>query len=87
MSELRQKTFDFYSDQVPLLEVQCKVEEFKARIAVIKFTAVEHKVKYMQLTHELNQAENKDAKAKVINKNLKMPLIDIIKYQINVIVF
>lgn len=65
MSELRQKTFDFYSDQVPLLEVQCKVEEFKARIAIAKFTAVEHKVKYMQLTHELNQAENKeDAKSK-----------------------
>ena len=64
-NHLWKKTFDFYSDQIPLLEVQCKVEEFKARIAIAKFTTMEHKVRYMQLTHELNQVEKEeDAESK-----------------------
>ena len=62
MSELRQKTFDFYSEQAPVLEIQCKVEELKARISIARFQALESKIRFTQLTHEMNQAE-KNAKS------------------------
>lgn len=57
MQELREKTFDFYSEQIPVLEVQCQVEELKARIANARYQTVEGRIRLTQLTHEINKAE------------------------------
>ena len=62
MEELREKTFDFFSDQVPVLEIQCKVEELKARISKARFDTIENRIRLTQLTHEINEAE-KNAKS------------------------
>ena len=57
MEELREKTFDFFSDQIPVLEIQCKVEELKARISKARFDTIENRIRLTQLTHEINEAE------------------------------
>jgi hypothetical protein len=57
MQELREKTFDFFSDQVSVLEIQCKVEELKARIAKARLDTIENRIRLTQLTHEINEAE------------------------------
>ena len=62
MEELREKTYDFFSDQVPVLEIQCKVEELKARISKARFDTIENRIRLTQLTHEINEAE-KNAKS------------------------
>jgi len=62
MQELRDKTHKFYSEQIPVLEVQCQVEELKARIAAARYQTIEGRVRLTQLTHEINQAEE-DAKS------------------------
>jgi len=62
MEELREKTFDFFSDQIPVLEIQCKVEELKARISKARFDTIENRIRLTQLTHEINEAE-KNAKS------------------------
>ena len=63
MQTLREKTFDFYSEQIPLLEIQCQVEELKARISNARYQTMEGRIRLSQLTHEINKAE-KNAESK-----------------------
>jgi hypothetical protein len=62
IQELREKTYDFFEEQIPVLSIQCEVEELKARISKARFESLESRIRLTQLTHEINQAE-KDAKS------------------------
>ena len=62
MQKLREKTYDFFEEQIPVLSIQCEVEELKARISKARFQTLEFRIKLTQLTHEINQAE-KDAES------------------------
>jgi len=62
IKKLREKTYDFFEEQIPVLTIQCEVEELKARIAKARFNTLENRIKLTQLTHEINQAE-KDAES------------------------
>jgi|9_EtaG_2_1085328.scaffolds.fasta_scaffold17017_3 hypothetical protein len=64
IQKLREKTYDFFEEQIPVLTIQCEVEELKARIAKARFNTLENRIKLTQLTHEINQAEE-DAKSEI----------------------
>tara|TARA_R100000654_G_scaffold64417_1_gene92023 strand:+ start:554 stop:796 length:243 start_codon:yes stop_codon:yes gene_type:complete len=63
LEKLREKTYDFFEEQIPVLSIQCEVEELKARISEARFKTLEFKIKFTQLTHEVNQSK-KDAESK-----------------------
>ena len=63
ISKLRKTTEAFYTDQIPLLKLQCEYEELSARIEKARFEQLDNKVKYMQLHLSLKQKPEEDGKS------------------------
>tara|TARA_R110001592_G_scaffold354234_1_gene653750 strand:+ start:384 stop:620 length:237 start_codon:yes stop_codon:yes gene_type:complete len=64
IEEQRERIFDFYTDQLPILEITCQVEEYKARISKARFENLENTLKLAQIKHELNQEQDESESSK-----------------------